>query len=328
MDLKQKLVSVVDIYKRVTLSVFTTTGLLFSVALIIIFSPFYLYNNKKWDIPTQWGAVQIFHLDLIGLLLAVLVPILTMALWWVLGTKYAPKFGALLTEKKILNMVITKGDIHYFEKVEAETLRITPNSIISKFINLILAWIAVVAFLLGFLLSLFTGKSKIYTFFTVQWNSGMPIDYLLKIIIIFVLSPLLMSITIPIPWMLIDTKLKAYSSATKTNNFVGRAVQAKLSPLFAIGGLITLIMQNLSIDTIILIVIFVIAILALPSVLMVTLYNMLFQVKYYESFLREIPVPFGTTKVDMEVKFQKQDGKVPENTEESEKSDSDDSSNQ
>ena len=114
-----------------------------------------------------------------------------------------------------------------------------------------------------------------------------------------------MSITIPIPWMLIDTYLKSYNSRTKTNSFVGKAIQAKLSPLFAIGGLVTLIVQNISLDTIVLIAVFAVAILAFPTIIMVTLYNMLFQVKYYESFLRKIPVPFGTTSVQMEVKFKK-----------------------
>ena len=33
------------------------------------------------------------------------------------------------------------------------------------------------------------------------------------------------------------------------------------------------------------------------------LYNMLFQVEYYEAFLRRIPVPFGATIIEMEQKF-------------------------
>ena len=194
------------------------------------------------------------------------------------------------------------------KKVNEENLRITPINVISKFINLLLAWLAVTAFILGFLLPFFSGSTsnaKLYSFFTSEIGSGNIINYILKIIIVFVLSPLLMSITIPIPWMLIDTYLKSYNSRTKTNSFVGKAIQAKLSPLFAIGGLVTLIVQNISLDTIVLIAVFAVAILAFPTIIMVTLYNMLFQVKYYESFLRKIPVPFGTTSVQMEVKFKK-----------------------
>ena len=118
-----------------------------------------------------------------------------------------------------------------------------------------------------------------------------------------------MTITIPIPWMLLDTRLKAYSSGAKINSFVGKVIQSRVNSLFAIGGIATLLIQNLSLNNfgsiILSAVFFVIGYLAFPTILMVTLYNMLFQVQYYESFLREIPVPFGTTRIDVETKFTK-----------------------
>lgn len=330
MDTKQRIIEALEIYKRIDLKVFKLSGLIFTSILIIIFLPFYLVKGVNFKL-SGGATIPITTFDPIGLLLAFVIPIITMIVWWFLGTTYAPKLGALLTEKKIMNILITKGDIHYFEKVELHELRITPGVVISKFINLILAWFAVTAFLLGFLLQFFSSsatKSKIITFFTTEWNSG-PVylfDYFLKIIIIYILAPLLMSITIPIPWMLIDTRLKAYSSGTKTNSFVGRAVQARLSPLFAIGGILTLVMQNLSLETLVGVIIFILAILALPSIIMVTLYNMLFQVKYYESFLKEIPVPFGTTSVQMETKFQKQDEPQSQDQDKPDSPDSDESS--
>lgn len=312
MNVKNSLIGIIDLYKRATIKVFTKLGLVFSAVLIVVFLSFYIFN---YNTNVSEGPVPVFHFDPLGIIFSLLSAFVMMALWWMIGTRYAPKIGELLTEKKISNLLLTKGDMHYFEKVDEENLRITPINVISKFINLLLAWLAVTAFILGFLLPLFSGSTsnaKLYSFFTAEFGSGSLIDYILKIIIVFVLAPLLMSITIPIPWMLIDAHLKSYNTNTKTNAFVGRAIQTKLSPLFAIGGLITLIVQNISVDTIILIVIFAIAILAFPTIIMVTLYSMLFQVKYYESFLRKIPVPFGTTSVQMEVKFQKQSDNADE----------------
>ena len=207
-----------------------------------------------------------------------------------------------------MNILFTKGDFHYFEKVGQENLRIMPGTIIAKFINLILSWFAVVAFLLGFLLQSFQGTDKLFAFFTANFSTN-PVNYILKLIIVFVLAPILMTITIPIPWMLLDTRLKAYSSGAKINSFVGKVIQSRVNSLFAIGGIATLLIQNLSLNNfgsiILSAVFFVIGYLAFPTILMVTLYNMLFQVQYYESFLREIPVPFGTTRIDVETKFTK-----------------------
>ena len=44
------------------------------------------------------------------------------------------------------------------------------------------------------------------------------------------------------------------------------------------------------------------------------LYNMLFQVEYYEAFLQGIPVPFGTTTIEMEQKFLTKNNESKETT--------------
>lgn len=306
MDVKEKLTEILSIYKNATLKVFTTNGLIMTIVLILLFMATYLVN------VSLNATLKLFQSDVFAILIAIVSAILTMALWWVLGVKYAPKLGALLTEKKIMNILFTKGDFHYFEKVDSDDLRIMPGTIIAKFINLILSWFAVTAFLLGFLLSVFPGSTtadKLTTFFTA--TPGLTLEYILKLLIVFVLSPLLMTITVPIPWMLLDTRLKAYNSSAKINSFVGRAVQSRLNGLFAVGGIGTLLLQGLNADNIILAVVFIFGFLAFPTILVVTLYNMLFQVKYYESFLKEIPVPFGTTRIDSETKFSTQE---PTNT--------------
>ena len=309
MDVKKKVIEIADIYKNATLSVFTTFGLVFTILLTLLFFSFYLINFNL-NLPTNLltKPVPIFHFDIIAIIVAILSSIITMAIWWILGTKYAPKVGALLTEHKLAHLLLTKGDIHYFEKVDRKTLRINVGTIIGKFINLLLSWFAVTAFLLGFLLTFFNGTTsatsdKLYAFITSEFVFNNLSNYILKLLIVFVLGPILMTITVPIPWMLLDSHLKAYSSSSKINSFVGKAVQTRLNSVFALGGFITLILQNLSLNTIVLVIVFIFGILAFPSMLMITLYNMLFQVQYYETFLKAIPVPFGTTKIEMEIKF-------------------------
>lgn len=303
MNIKEKIKEVLDVYKNATFSVFTTQGLALTIILLLLFFSFYLFNFTL-NFGLLQKPVPVFHFDLLAIIFAILSAIFTMGIWWILGTSFAPKVGSFLTEQKIMNILFTKGDIHYFEKVDTKNLRIMPGTIIAKFINILLSWFAITAFLLGFLLPLFSGKTsadKLYAFFTSDISN--PFNFILKILIVFVLGPLLMTITVPIPWMLLDTRLKAYNSATKVNTFVGSAVQTRLNSIFAISGIVTLIMQNLSLDTIVLVIVFIISILAFPAMLMITLYNMLFQVQYYESFLVQIPVPFGISKLDLEVKF-------------------------
>jgi hypothetical protein len=307
MTSNNRITNLLSIYKRATLSVFTTSGLVFTVVGLIVLMAFNLLNFTI-NLQVFSTPIAIFEFNPLNIILAVISAFITMSVWWFIGTKFAPKIGNILTEKKIANILITKGDIHYFEKVERETLRISPNTIIAKFINLLLSWFAVTAFLLGFLLPLFSGagqNEKLFSFLTSNLTDiG---NYILKCLVVFVLAPILMSLTVPIPWMLLDARLKAYNSGAKINSFVGRAIQGKLNSIFAIGGVVALIMQNLSLDTIVLVIVFIFSFLAFPSMITVTLYNMLFQVQYYESFLREIPVPFGTTKVEMELKFKKND---------------------
>ena len=323
MDLKQKILDSFDIYKRATLKVFTTPGLVLTIILLLVFLSFNLLkftiNLKIFSEP-----IKVFSFNPITIILSTLSAIITMSIWWFIGTTYAPKVGNFLTENKLANMLITKGDVHYFEKVDREDLRIMPGTIIAKFINLLLSWFAVTVFLLGFLLFLFSGSStsdKLLSFF----QSNDIFNYLFKCVIVFFIAPVFMSLTVPIPWMLLDTRLKAYNSGAKINSFVGRAIQIRLNSIFAIGGIVTLVLQNLSADTIILIIVFIFAFLSFPAMLMVTLYNMLFQVQYYESFLREIPVPFGTTSVETELKFKKQSENLEEkeNQEENHNSDAD-----
>lgn len=293
-----------DVYKRATLRVFTTPGLIFTVILILIFA---IFNLVDFDFPFSGGNIKLFVFNPFNLLIAIVSSVLTMSIWWFVGTRYAPKIGEFLTEKKIGNMIFTKGDIHYFEKVELEDLRIVPGIVIAKFINLLMSYLAITAFLLGIFLGFFNGTdstAKLITFFESNLSND-PVAYVLKLILVFVLAPLLLTLTIPIPWMLIDTKLKAYNSKLKINSLVGKSIQKLLTPIFAIGGLATLLLQNLTPDVIILFLTFIFIFLAFPSILMVTLYNMIFQVKYYESILRSIPVPYGTTKVEMELKFKK-----------------------
>ena len=320
MDLKQKVLDTVDMYKRADFRVFTRPGLIFTIVLLIVFLSFNLFKYTA-NLPGISEPIKVLSFDPLTIAVAILSAVITMAIWWFIGTTYAPKVGYYLTEKKLANILITKGDIHYFEKVDREDLRIIPGTVIAKFINLLISWFAVTVFLLGFLLFLFPGgdsSAKLVSFFQ-------PSDFLVllfKYIIVFLLAPILMSITVPIPWMLLDTRLKAYSSGAKINSFVGHAVQVRLNSIFAVGGIVTLVIQNLKPDVIILIIVFIFVFLSFPSMLMVSLYNMLFQVQYYESFLREIPVPFGTTSVQMEVKFQKEDINNSEKTENTESQDS------
>lgn len=288
------------IYKNLTFRVFTVPGLIFTIVLLILFAALNMVDFE----PVV--GFQLLYFNPITLVIAWATAMFTMSLWWILGVWLAPLVGTFLTENKIGNMIFTKGNQHYFEKVPESDLRIKPGLIIAKFINLLMSWLAVSAFLLGIVMN-YVDNTWLADFFTANLFGSSPnyALYFVKVLLILVAAPILMTVVIPIPWMLLDVRLKAFHSGSKQVFLVGRAIQARLNPIFAVGGLVSLVMANLSVDLIVQLISFVIAFLCFPSVLIVTLYYMLFQVKYYESFLRRIPVPYGTTKVVMEVKFKK-----------------------
>lgn len=326
---------VISAYKNVTFSVFTPAGLVTSAVIILIFVVLNLIEFTL-IVPFTSLPIQLAFPNPVFIVMAIIVAIYTTSLWYIIGTRWAPRVGTLLTEKKILNIIFTKGDIHYFEKTTEEELKILPSHIISKFINLLLSWLAVSAFVIGVLLPLGDiiivafgnpigafgnpNQDRMLRFFNPDFGT-FPIMYIYKLILIFVISPLLLSIVWPIPWMLIDTKLKSYKSGLKLNFLVGKQLQSRLSAFFAVGGLVTLFITFATdipafINFIIAFLGFVLFFLGLPSAIIVLLYNLLFQVQYYESILTAIPVPFGSTKVEMEVKIKKKpeiEGKNEEN---------------
>ncbi len=301
-----------SIYRQATFKVFTRGGLIISILIIILFTGLNLF---EFDLDILGVRITIADFVPINILIAFIVAFYTASMWYLIGIRLAPRVGEFLTEKKIMNIIITKGDMHYFEKTIEEERKVVPGLVIGKFINLLISWLAVSAFVIGLFYLPIAGlifgepsqQQQILNFFEPDPFVN-PILYLFKLLLIFIISPLLLSIIIPVPWMLIDTKLKAYNSKIKLNFLVGRQLQARLSVLFAIGGLVTLFLSFISrldllLEFALLFISFVILFIGLPSAIIVMLYNMLFQVEYYEAFLRGIPVPYGTTTIEMEQKF-------------------------
>jgi len=126
--------------------------------------------------------------------------------WFLLGFKITPLAAHYLVDNKILKLFFTKGDVHYLEYIPAEKRKITLPNILNKYMALIIAWVSVSAFLLN----LITGGNPV--------NVVNPVNFfhlILRTMVIFFIVPIIFTLIYPLGWMLMDTKLKAYNSATK-----------------------------------------------------------------------------------------------------------------
>ena len=188
--------------------------------------------------------------------------------------------------------------------------KITAPIIFGKFLNLLIVWLSVVAFLIGVILPFLgiifpananTTYLRVIVFLQSNTQSNWLI-YLLKIVLVLFIAALLLTIVIPIPWMLIDSQLKGYLAEQRVNFFVGSQLQQRLASLFAIGGLLSLVLTNFTLDFIIAFLVFTFLFVSLPAVIVTFLYNFFFQVSHYQVFMQEIPVPYGNTQVVMETK--------------------------
>ncbi|MHA1984184.1 MAG: hypothetical protein ACW967_07505 [Candidatus Hodarchaeales archaeon] len=300
----------IEVYRHANIRVFTRAGLVSSIILIIFFSGIQFLEINIGSFKSNNDPFYVISY----LLLAFLSALFTSSLFWMIGKNYGPKIGNLLVTNKILKIVLTKGDSHYFEKMGVSERKITPALSINKFINLLLTWLAVVAFLIGIFIPLiggfpffsgpgFTPGEYITDFFNANFNNLA--YYFIKIIFVLFVSPLLLLIVIPIPWMLIDTQLKSYSSGPRINHVVGRLVQQRLTSLFAIGGIVSLILVNQDFDFYFALIGFILFFIGLPVALVSFFYNLLFQLEYYDEFIKIIPVPLGITSVAMESKITK-----------------------
>ncbi|OLS16627.1 MAG: hypothetical protein HeimC3_52710 [Candidatus Heimdallarchaeota archaeon LC_3] len=309
-NLREVLRDAVIVYKQANFRVFTSLGLVVSLIIILIFSLIHFFGFEIGGVSVTGGLSNF----LFNFTLAFGSALFTSSLFWMIGKNYGPKIGTLLVTNKILKIVFTKGDSHYFEKLGVSERKINPGMAINKFINLLLSWLAVSAFLIGSTIRLFDFPVSEFLI-----SNDNLLYIFLRYIFVLIISPVLLLIVIPIPWMLTDTQLKSYSSKLRLNNLVGRLVQQRVASLFAIGGVISLFLISPSIELLLALIGFIIIFVGLPASLVAFLYNLLFQMEFYDEFIKTIPVPYGLTQIIMESKSIEDDSKEISKTEESEK---------
>ena len=196
-------------------------------------------------------------------------------------------------------MVFTKGNKHYFEKLTEEERKIKHGHIISKLITLIITWASVSTALISIFLSL-TGDSNVIAFL----NNSDPITVFIRILIILILTPLILSFMIPMGWFLLDVKLKAFDTRTKICWFVGTKIDRMLRNIITIGSMMTALGATFGdflakIIAVMQIFTYSFVISGLAGVLTILLYYILFSGGFYDIFLSSIDVPFGITHLEI-----------------------------
>ncbi|MFX1511340.1 MAG: hypothetical protein ACFFCQ_02020 [Promethearchaeota archaeon] len=224
---------------------------------------------------------------------SIIISVIITILWFTVGTWLGPNLGKLLVTNKYIIKFWTKGNRHYFEKVTEEERYVKHSQITSKFIGLLIAWTSLAATFV----SIWVGDGDIVEF--VEDTSW--VAEIIKFFLVFIISPLALTIFIPVSWMLLDVKLKAYHTGSKINWYVGKKVQQTLSSYVTIGAVIASA-SAIGFDklrTVLDIFLMVFSWVGLACFLIVFLYSILFQIGYYSVFLNVIPVPYGETDVKL-----------------------------
>lgn len=271
---------------------FTIPSLIVSLVLIIIFVALNLI-----DLSTLTGIP--LYADPIRILYSILIAIFLTIGFFFIGTVVSPQLGNFLVTNKYAIMVFTKGNKHYFEKLTEEERKIKHGHIISKLITLIITWASVSTALISIFLGL-TGDSNVIAFL----NNSDLITVLIRILIILILTPLILSFMIPMGWFLLDVKLKAFDTRTKICWFVGTKIDRMLRNIITISSMMTALGATFGdflakIIAVMQIFTYSFVISGLAGVITILLYYILFSGGFYDIFLSSIDVPFGITHLEI-----------------------------
>ncbi|MFX0207610.1 MAG: hypothetical protein ACFFDT_16605, partial [Candidatus Hodarchaeota archaeon] len=174
--------NIIEGLKRVKVSAYILALILILIFLIIDFV------SLPLELVEPSGGVRTFY--------SIIISILITILWFTVGTWVGPNFGKILVTNKVVIKVWTKGNTHYFEKVSEKERNVKHSHLTSKFIALVIAWTSLAATLV----SVWVGDGNIVDF--VEDPSFF--ELIIQFILVFVLSPLALTIFIPVSWMLLD----------------------------------------------------------------------------------------------------------------------------
>lgn len=272
---------------------FTIPSIVLSFILILIFIILNLVDlSDLTGIPLYADPVRILYSILIAIFL-------TIAFFFI-GTVVSPQLGNFLVTNKFAIMLMTKGNKHYFEKLTEKERKIKHGHIISKLITLILTWASVSTALISIFLSI-TGDDNVIAFLS---NNSDMITVLIRILIILILTPLILSFMIPMGWFLLDVKLKAFDTRSKTCWYVGTKVDRMLRNIITIGSMMAALGTTFGdllakVTAVLQIFTYSFVISGLAGVITILLYYILFSGGFYDIFLTTINVPFGITHLEI-----------------------------
>ncbi|MFX0171048.1 MAG: hypothetical protein ACFE9L_03940 [Candidatus Hodarchaeota archaeon] len=286
---------------------FAISGIIITIVLILVSIWFLLHRG------VNFGADQVIDfskMNLIGILVSIIIAAFVIYLWFLLGLRVTPKAAYYLVDNKLLRLVFTRGNVHYLEFVPVEKRKIAIPHILNKYIALLIAWVSVSAFLLNVIAGPIAEGDP--TGILRPTGSLAILAFLLRSMIIFILVPLVFTLIYPLGWMLVDAKLKAYSSATKLNWFVGTKVSNLTGGLITLASLFALGADAIFSSDIIPraqlmaeLVFFCIINVSLTVVLITIFYNVFFHGKFYQMITESIEVGFGITSVTLTDEFGK-----------------------
>ena len=185
---------------------FTLPSALVSLVLIIIFLIISLV-----ELPILKD--NFIQPDAYRILYSIVISIVIMLIWFSIGVWAGPRLGKFLAENIIGQKVIVGSSTVYFEELEEEELKIIPGQIISRFINLLIAWTSISATLISLVAGFVYGSdADDLSGFLESTNL---LDIFLKILLVLIIAPLALTLFIPVSWMLLDVHMKAWNKKNR-----------------------------------------------------------------------------------------------------------------
>ncbi len=227
------------------------------------------------------------------------IAVIIMLVWFSMGVWAGPRFGRFLAQNFIGQKAITGSSTVYFEDLTEKELKVGPGHILSRFIGLLIAWTSISATLVslvaGFIYDSDPDRLKEFL------ESSSLVDVLLKFLLVLMIAPIVLTIFVPISWMLLDIHMKAWNKKNRTAWYVGAKVENKTKGYIAAGAIIASAgaIGIDQLDLVVTIFLLNIAWIGLACVLVVLQYSLLFHAGYREIFLETVTIPFGHTELTL-----------------------------
>ncbi|MFX1533729.1 MAG: hypothetical protein ACFFDI_05800 [Promethearchaeota archaeon] len=250
---------------------------------------------------------QISPISIFFIIFGIALSVIILLLWWRLTPRLTIPMSVFLTTSLIGKILFSGGTFIYFEKKDTDAKEYIPlNVVISRFAVLLIAWLSLCFFVIGFV-GLLINIPDPRAFAGIMTFDAAYFWHFIAFILLLCLAPIVLGIFIPTAWSLADLHLKAWDQKSKINWYISQKFLGRFSAVLGAGGITGAILKIVRTDpTYILnipfLLIDMILIIILPLGIIVTVYGVFLTEKVSDPLKELLDFNYGETTVNLDEK--------------------------